>query len=102
CMAWVIFRAPDFGTAVSLYAAQLGLSGWEMGAALRVLLQPSHCAAALLGVACIMVPAIPARHLNRVPAALREQLALWPLAAFLLSFALIVSRGAVPFLYFQF
>ncbi|EPN04767.1 cellulose acetylase, subunit WssH, partial [Pseudomonas syringae pv. actinidiae ICMP 19070] len=28
--------------------------------------------------------------------------ALWPVAGFLLSFALIASRETVPFLYFQF
>ncbi|MBB5216309.1 MBOAT family O-acyltransferase [Parapusillimonas granuli] len=102
CMAWVVFRAPDFQTALSLYAAQLGMRGLEMGDALRVALQPSHCLAAWLGLACILAPALPRRFFERLPAALRAAFSLWPLAGFLLSFALIVSRGAVPFLYFQF
>ncbi|MDE1167862.1 MAG: MBOAT family protein [Pseudomonas sp.] len=102
CLAWTLFRAPDFATALRMYAAQLGLSDWALGDALIVTLRPVHSLAAGLGVLGILAPVLVActekRFGNLAPLAA----ALWPVMGFLLSFALIASRETVPFLYFQF
>ena len=102
CMAWVIFRAADFDAAVSLYAGQLGLHGWALGEAMRVVLQPSHIAAILLGLACIVAPLLRETVRRRTPAALLAVADLWPVCGFVFAMALVASRKAVPFLYFQF
>jgi hypothetical protein len=58
---------------------------------------------AALGMACVLLPLWQRRWDSLPDAALRRLWqAAWPLAGFLLSFALITARGAVPFLYFQF
>ncbi|MGM3424820.1 MBOAT family O-acyltransferase [Pseudomonas benzopyrenica] len=103
-LAWTLFRAPDFATALSMYAGQFGLHGFALGDALAVTMRPVHGLAALLGVACVLAPLWQARIEARLPgsALLRGIGALWPIAGFLLCFALIASREAVPFLYFQF
>ncbi|MDX3895527.1 MBOAT family O-acyltransferase [Pusillimonas sp.] len=102
CMAWVIFRAADFETALSLYAGQLGLHGWALGDALQVVLQPSHLAAMALGAACIVAPLWREGVRHRTPAALLAVADLWPVLGFVFAMALVASRKAVPFLYFQF
>jgi alginate O-acetyltransferase complex protein AlgI len=104
CLAWTLFRAPDFHTAMNMYAGQFGLHGMALGDALAVTLRPVHGLAALLGVFCIVAPLLQARCEQRFGGSALFALtaALWPVAGFMLSFALIASREAVPFLYFQF
>ena len=102
-LAWTLFRAPDMQAALRMYAGQFGLHGWAMGDTLHALLRPGHAAAAVVGVVCVLLPALRPRWEARHAASrLAAVIALWPIPAFLLSFALIASRGAVPFLYFQF
>jgi alginate O-acetyltransferase complex protein AlgI len=101
-LAWTIFRAPDFDTALLMYRAQLGLSGWALGDALRVDFQASHLVGLLLGLACVVLPHYRDRIRGRLPAGVLAFIDLWPVAGFLLAFALVASRDAVPFLYFQF
>lgn len=104
CLAWTLFRAPDFATAMNMYAGQFGLHGLGLGDALAVTLRPAHGMAALLGVACVLAPLLQARCEQRFGnrTLFVYGAALWPVAGFLLSFALIASRETVPFLYFQF
>lgn len=102
CMAWVVFRAADFDTAWSLYLGQLGLRGWALGDALRVALQPSHLAAMGLGLACIVAPLLREPVRRRMPAGVLAVADLWPVFGFVFAMALVASRKAVPFLYFQF
>ncbi|MGY2327442.1 MBOAT family O-acyltransferase [Pseudomonas sp. SDT2931_S440] len=104
CLAWTLFRAPDFHSALTMYAGQFGMHGMALGDALAVAMRPAHGMAALLGLVCIIAPIWQTRCEQRfgtqpwfVVAA-----SLWPVAGFVLSFALIASRDAVPFLYFQF
>lgn len=103
-LAWTLFRAPDFHTALNMYAGQFGLHGMALGDALAVTLRPVHGLAALLGVLCIIAPLLQPRCEQRFGgnALFALAAALWPIAGFMLSFALIASREAVPFLYFQF
>lgn len=102
CMAWVVFRAVDFDSAWSLYKGQLGFQGWHLSEALRVTLQPSHLVAIFLGVACLIAPALRKAVRTHTPASLLSIADLWPVFGFVLAFALVASRKAVPFLYFQF
>ena len=102
-LAWTLFRAPDMQAALRMYAGQFGLHGLAMGDTLHALLRPGHAAAAVLGVVCVILPAFrPHWETRHAGTRLAAVIALWPIPAFLLSFALIASRGAVPFLYFQF
>lgn len=102
-LAWTIFRAVNFGAALSMYRGEFGLNGMPLGDAMTLALQPSHWLAAALGVLCVVLPALQAGwSAQPVTRARIVWTALWPLAGFLLSFALIAARGAVPFLYFQF
>lgn len=101
-MAWVIFRAPDLASAGSFYAGQLGLNGWALGDALRVVLQPGHLAALTLGVSCVWLAYFRDHLRGALPAGVLACVDWWPVFGFVLSLALIVSRDAVPFLYFQF
>ena len=104
CLAWTLFRAPDFASALNMYAGQFGLHGLALGDALGVALRPVHSLAALLGVLCIVAPLLQPYVERRFAdtALLTASAALWPIAGFMLSFALIASRESVPFLYFQF
>ncbi|MFG0466101.1 MBOAT family O-acyltransferase [Pseudomonas putida] len=104
CLAWTLFRSPDFHTALSMYAGQFGLHGIGLGDAMAVTLRPAHGMAAVLGVLCIVAPLLQRRAEQRWAQTLWfvTGAAAWPVAGFLLSFALIASRETVPFLYFQF
>ena len=104
CLAWTLFRAPDFATALSLYAGQFGLHGFALGDALAATLRPVHGLAAGLGVLCLLLPLWQQRVEQSLGQhrAVRVMGAVWPLLGFALSFALIASRETVPFLYFQF
>src|SRR5690606_623617 len=53
CTAWTLFRAPDFHTALTMYAGQFGMHGFALGDALAVTLRPVHGLAAALGVFCV-------------------------------------------------
>ncbi|MGF6639150.1 MBOAT family O-acyltransferase [Paraburkholderia sp. MM6662-R1] len=102
-LAWTLFRAAGFPAALAMYRGQFGLNGIGLSDATLVLLRPVHALAAGLGIVCVLLPLWQQRW-DRLPDTALRQLwqAGWPLAGFLLSFGLIVARGAVPFLYFQF
>ncbi|WP_312933594.1 MBOAT family O-acyltransferase [Pseudomonas sp.] len=104
CLAWTLFRAPDFATALQMYAGQFGLHGYALGDALAATLRPVHGLAAALGIACLLLPLLKPWAEQRFADHLvfRTVGALWPVLGFALSFALIASRETVPFLYFQF
>jgi alginate O-acetyltransferase complex protein AlgI len=101
-LAWTIFRAHGFDNALRMYAGQFGMNGTGLGDEMRLALRPVHVMTLCLGVFCSFAPALTPwveRQRNRAVLMLG---ALWPVLGFLFSFALIASRGAVPFLYFQF
>jgi len=102
-LAWTLFRAHDFDGALRMFAGQFGLNGgFGLGDALTAGLRRSHLLAFALGIACVVWPAVVPHISRRAGPQLSAIGGLWPIPAFLLSFALIASRGAVPFLYFQF
>lgn len=101
-LAWTLFRAHDFDAALAMYRGQFGMNGVALTSALAFATRPAHVLAIVLGMLCVIAPA-QTRLRHRVPPRVLAFLdAAWPVAGFVLSFGLITSRGAVPFLYFQF
>jgi alginate O-acetyltransferase complex protein AlgI len=104
-LAWTVFRAHTFDDALRMYSSQLDIHGFNslhLSDEMLSLIRPTHWLAAFLGIACILLPLLKPyvnQHTNP-PVVITA--AIWPVIGFLLSFALIASRGAVPFLYFQF
>lgn len=101
-LAWTLFRAHDFHAAMTMYAGQFGLNGMGLGDAMAATLRPTHGLAIALGVASVLYPIIEHRVRDSSFALLRAVDVVWPVAAFVVAFGLMASRGAVPFLYFQF
>ncbi len=101
-LAWTIFRAHTFDGALTMYAGQAGLNGVGFGDAMAVLLRPVHGLALALGLVCVGLPVLQPWLVKQRLGQVQTLTSLWPLPAFLFSYALIASRGAVPFLYFQF
>ncbi|MNE41801.1 hypothetical protein D3C80_1358940 [compost metagenome] len=104
CLAWTLFRSPDFTTALGMYAGQFGLHGLGLGDAMAITLRPVHALAAVLGVLAVLAPLLQPTVNKRFadhPLFLLSA-SLWPVLGFALSFCLIASRESVPFLYFQF
>ncbi len=102
-LAWTLFRAPDMQAALRCTPASSGFRDWRWRHAARPGCSPGDAAAAVVELftspAAAFRPHWETRHAgNRLAAVI----ALWPIPAFLLSFALIAEPGAVPFLYFQF
>lgn len=101
-LAWTLFRAPDWAAAMAMYSGQFGLNGWGMDDEMQLVLRPEQALAVVFALIAIAYPFAQSWWAKRLAPALQELFGLWPLLAFLLSFALIASRGATPFLYFQF
>ncbi|WP_420224950.1 MBOAT family O-acyltransferase [Pigmentiphaga litoralis] len=101
-LAWTLFRAHDFDAALAMYRGQFGMNGVGLTSGLAFATRPAHVLAIALGILCVIAPA-QTRLRHRVPPRVLAFLdAAWPVSGFVLSFGLITSRGAVPFLYFQF
>lgn len=103
-LAWTLFRASSLDGALAMLAGQFGWHGVALDETLATVLRPVHALAAVLGVYAIIHPVLQPRWLawagsSRLAMVWR---AVWPVGAFVLAFALISSRDAVPFLYFQF
>lgn len=102
-LAWTLFRATNFDNALHMYAGQFGMNGWGLSDAMLLAWRPSHWFAAIGGVLCVLLPAVqPWFERQSFSHSLTLVRGLWPLAAFLFAYSLIASRGATPFLYFQF
>jgi alginate O-acetyltransferase complex protein AlgI len=101
-LAWTLFRAHDFDTALTMYAGQFGANGMGLGDAMAAYLRPTHTLAIALGIGAVLYPIVELRVRDSSSAMLRAVDAAWPVAAFVIAFGLMASRGAVPFLYFQF
>lgn len=101
-LAWTIFRAHTFDSGLQMYAGQFGFNGFGLSDAMSVILRPSHWLAYVLGITCVMVPLLQSWTDRQSGPGVVFVATVWPIIGFLFSFALIASRGAVPFLYFQF
>jgi len=102
--AWVLFRAPDLATAWAMYQGQMGLNGFGLSAEVALVLRPIHVLVMALAIVAASWPLWRERLTLRLPLPRMAQdiLTLWPLLGFLIAAALMSSRGASPFLYFQF
>jgi len=102
-LAWTLFRAINFDAALTMYSGQFGLNGMALSDAMRVVVRPVHGFVFVLAVFCVIWPAIVSRVLRKTPQTFALiGTAVWPVFGFLLAYALLASRGAAPFLYFQF
>ncbi len=101
-LAWTMFRAHTFDSALTMYAGQAGFNRVGLGDAMAVLLRPVHGLAFASGLIGVMLPALQPWLAQQRWGQAQALANLWPVPAFLFSYALIASRGAVPFLYFQF
>ncbi len=101
-LAWVIFRAHTFDNALAMYAGQFGFNHIALSDGLSNMMRPVIWLAMLLGIICVIAPALQDWFSNHIKPLTQQLIKPWPIATFLLSFALIASRGSVPFLYFQF
>jgi alginate O-acetyltransferase complex protein AlgI len=101
--AWTLFRSTTLHQAAGMLAGQLGLNGGGIGDAMSLALRPSVWAAYAAGLICTFLPLMAngSKWSGMGPAA-AWTVRSWPVATFLLSLMLIASRGAAPFLYFQF
>lgn len=98
--AWVLFRAPDLPGAWAMYQGQLGLHGFSLSEEIALVLRPVHLLTLMLASLAATWPLW--RPHVRLPAAIGEALVFWPILGLFASAALMSSRGASPFLYFQF
>lgn len=102
-LAWTLFRAANFDNALTMYQGQFGFNGYALGDTLRLAWRPVHTLAVLGGILCIILPTLQSWFDGKaISARLMFLRGIWPLLAFLWCYSLIVSRGATPFLYFQF
>lgn len=101
--AWVLFRAHDLPSAWAMYQGQWGLHGLGLSDEVALVLRPVHGLTLILASLAATWPVWrrPLEHLT-LPGSLREALYLWPIFSALFAVALLASRGASPFLYFQF
>lgn len=100
--AWTIFRAQDLAAAWAMYMGQWGFHGVPLSAEIAHVLRPVHGWAFLLGCFWATWPWWRSRVTAHTPTVLQPVVYFWPLLAALMSVALMASRGATPFLYFQF
>ena len=92
-MAWVLFRSPDFATAMRMYAGMVGIAGWG----------PVHVGApASLAVGVLVALMGPSSQ--RIALQVRPSLAIAGVAGAALAGLLLLSGGRLPneFIYFQF
>jgi alginate O-acetyltransferase complex protein AlgI len=102
--AWILFRSPDLVTAWGMYQGQIGLNGFVLSEEVELVLRPVHGLTMLLALVAASWPLWRERLSQDVPlpGVVRDVLTLWPLFGMLVAMALMSSRGAAPFLYFQF
>ncbi len=94
-VGWVVFRAPDLKAAGAIYAGMVFLHGTTLSDDLAWQITPDQWWMLAIGTAVMVLPLLRLRW----PAILQASA---PFAGFLLAVALLYSRAAVPFLYFQF
>lgn len=100
--AWTIFRAEDLAGAWAMYLGQWGAHGLPLSAEVANAWRPVHGWALLLACVWAVWPWWRGWVARHTPPVLQPVVYFWPFLAALMSVALMASRGATPFLYFQF
>ncbi len=101
-LGWVVFRADTFGEAARIYAGMVGLHGEGVSDDLAWQLTPDRLWMVFIGIAVVYAPLLArqaAARTGRIGASLTLA---GPFCGFAVALALLYSRAAVPFLYFQF
>lgn len=101
-LAWTIFRASDFSSALTMWGGQFGLYGVAMGDAVALALRPTIYASFIVGIICIVYPATP--YAKNGWAIFNHSVwrAIWPALAFAYALIVLTGQQSPPFLYFQF
>lgn len=105
-LGWVMFRAPDIGTAFGMYAGMFGAHG--VGLSDTIAWQMTGLQIGVLAIALLVVVISP--HYIRIKSARDTQWAqimpVWEQGVisvlFLLAFCKLIAQSHSPFLYFQF
>jgi alginate O-acetyltransferase complex protein AlgI len=107
-LGWVVFRAPDLGTAVRVYAGMFGQSGIALRGEVAMLCKPSEWLALMIGTLLALAPAVAAtfKPMTRSTMTATAQVAatgrLATLSLLLAVVLVMQARSDSPFLYFQF
>lgn len=99
-LAWTVFRADSFATAMDILAGQIGVHGVAMGDAIALALRPSIYLTFAVGLICIVYPA--SKVAQRGGFGLIGWSMIWPAIAFAYAVVVLAGQKAIPFLYFQF
>jgi alginate O-acetyltransferase complex protein AlgI len=101
-LAWTVFRADGFATAIDILAGQFGLHGFAMGDAVALALHPMLYVTFVIGVLCVVYPATRFAQSGWGIFAHPVWHAVWPVLAFAYAVIVLTGQKAIPFLYFQF
>jgi alginate O-acetyltransferase complex protein AlgI len=104
---WVLFRSPDFGTALDFYAGMLGQSGFAIRPEVDWQLSRESIAILVLAIVIIYTEpslrrAVSERQLATSPGTASQMIAAVTGAVAILSVLRISDQSYSPFLYFQF
>lgn len=99
-LAWTVFRANSFATAMDIWAGQFGFHGIAMGDAITLALRPSIIATFVLGLVCATYPAT--KIGKRGGLGIAGWSMTWPALTFAYAVIVLAGQKAIPFLYFQF
>lgn len=108
-LGWVVFRAPDLNSALTLYHGMFGGNGLLMRGEILMLCKPSEWLALLMGSAFALAPAVPAFGHGAAQRFSVSRIASPDFGRSLGAFSLLLAavlvmqaRSDSPFLYFQF
>lgn len=104
-IGWVIFRAPDLATALTMYRGMFGLNDWAMRGEVWMLIRPSEWVALGIGAAMALAPGVPQLRWQVKPVKPAGVVLIQPLrtmALFVAAVLVMQARSDSPFLYFQF
>ena len=99
-LAWTVFRADSFSTAMDCWAGQLGLHGFAMGDAIALALRPALILTFVIGLLCVIYPA--SSIAKRGGLGIISWSMVWPVITFTFAVIVLAGQKAIPFLYFQF
>lgn len=101
-LAWTIFRASDFSAALAMWGGQFGLHGIPMGDEVALAMRPTIYASFIVGIICIVYPALSIAKEGWGIFRSKAWRAVWPALAFAYALIVLTGQQSPPFLYFQF
>lgn len=98
-LGWVVFRASEVGSALSIYAGMVGLNGWAITPEIAWQIRPSELALLVVGAAICFMPLLTKWNPNKMAAP--AQTGFYTVLT-VLAVSRMASQSYSPFLYFQF